>query len=134
MTAVVCALIINNGKVLVVQHGPASEHAFRWEFPGGKVGHSETEEEAIVREIREELELSVVPFLKLESVIYRYPGKIIQLIPFLCRARETRIVLNEHHDFKWLDPLLISKMDLLEADRLILENNENFKQLLHCCR
>ncbi len=134
MTQVVCALIIHYGKVLVMQYGNKPGYAFRWEFPGGKINPSESEKEALNREIMEELEIMVDPFFKLEEVVFSHKGKTIRLMPYLCHTSNTNIVLNEHSGFTWIDPEEIPDLDLLEADRLILKNQKNYVQLLQRCR
>jgi 8-oxo-dGTP diphosphatase len=131
MTDVVCAIIISVGKILAVRHGVKSDHALRWEFPGGKINPGESETDALVREIDEELGIIITPLLRLEEVVYSYPSKIIRLIPFLCHADTSEIVLNEHEEMRWLIPEEILQMDLLEADRKILQNEMNFNRLLN---
>lgn len=117
-----------------MQHGGNSDHAFRWEFAGGKIKAGETESDALVREIAEELGVLVVPEKRLEEIEYANPGKVIRLIPYLCRIANSDFSLNEHNDFMWLEPSEILEIDLLEADRKVLEITKNYSQLLYSCR
>ena len=125
MLKVTCAIIIQNGKMLITQRGADSDHPLQWEFPGGKVTENESEEDCIIREIREELNIELVILLRMTPVEYDYGFKLIQLIPFLCEIESDEIRLNEHHDFKWVTEEQIRHIDLSEADRVLIKRNEN---------
>jgi len=129
MIQVTCAIIIQGGKILLAQNQADSDHAFQWEFPGGKILDDETEEECIVREIREELELEIVAIQKLEAIEHDYGHKQIKLIPFLCIIKSGNIVLNDHISAKWCNFSELQKMDLSGADRALLENTKNVEIL-----
>jgi 8-oxo-dGTP diphosphatase len=129
MIPVVCALIVEKGKLLIVQHGPSSHHLGKWEFPGGKVHSKETVEAALIREIREELELEIHIIIPLESASYAYPDKTILLIPFLCFCNSAGLNLHEHSRFEWVDLEDLAGYDLLPADRAILEIEVNYREL-----
>jgi 8-oxo-dGTP diphosphatase len=117
MILVTCAIIRNeDNEVLVVQRGEKTDHPFKWEFPGGKVGEGEAEEECIIREIREELSMDVIIFSKLEPVLHDYGHKEIKLIPFICDTLDELPVMSEHLDFKWISPADLGSVDLCEAD------------------
>ena len=129
MIPVVCALIVENGKLLIVQHGPASHCSGKWEFPGGKVHSGETPEEALIREISEELEMDIDIIIPLEPANYVYPDKTILLMPFICSGNSGDLMLHEHTRYEWLYLDDLSRFDLLPADRAILENEMNDKKL-----
>jgi 8-oxo-dGTP diphosphatase len=129
MIDVVCALIIENGKILIVQHGPSSHHPGKWEFPGGKVHVAETPEAALIREIREELEMEIRIIVPLEPVVYAYPDKTILLNPFLCSRVSGDLILKEHARYEWLCLDELCGYDLLPADRALLEIEMNEKDL-----
>ncbi|HAM09570.1 MAG: hypothetical protein A2X03_14215 [Bacteroidetes bacterium GWA2_40_15] len=117
MINVTCAIIRNeDDEVLVVQRGEATDHPFKWEFPGGKVGNGETEEECIVREVREELSMEIVICGRLPEVEHDYGHKKIKLIPFICDTLDELPFLSEHHDFKWIASPDLLKVDFSEAD------------------
>jgi 8-oxo-dGTP diphosphatase len=117
MIRVTCAVIRNNdNRVLVVQRGENTDHPFRWEFPGGKTDEGETEDECVVREVREELSMDIVICGRLTDVIHDYGHKKIRLVPFVCDTLDEFPVLSEHLAYKWLDPALLLKTDLCEAD------------------
>jgi 8-oxo-dGTP diphosphatase len=117
MIIVTCAIIRNeDNEVLVVQRGQKTDHPFKWEFPGGKLKAGETEEECIIREVREELSMEVVICRKFEPVIHDYGHKKITLIPFICDTLDELPVISEHEDFKWVSPEDLESIDFCEAD------------------
>jgi 8-oxo-dGTP diphosphatase len=130
MVDVVCALIVEMGEVWIVQHGPDSKHPGKWEFPGGKVQPGESPEEALVREIREELILEGQINKPLQPGVFSYPDKTIRLIPFLCSRVSGDLILNEHAGFERVKAEQLSGFDLLEADRALLEIRPNEEALL----
>lgn len=125
MIDVTCALIIQDQKILVAQNNPTSDQAGKWEFPGGKIKPNETAEECIVREIMEELELSVSVSWKLEEVAYDYGRKAIRLIPFICKIEGGEIVLHDHQAIKWLSREELYDLDFSAADRALLNMKSN---------
>jgi 8-oxo-dGTP diphosphatase len=129
MIPVVCAIIAENGKLLIVQHGALSRHPWKWEFPGGKVKPGEKYEDALAREIKEELNLETEIKEPLEPIIFAYETKTVQLIPFLCIRKSEEFTLNEHTGFQWITLDNAQGFDLLPADRLILENGENYRKI-----
>jgi 8-oxo-dGTP diphosphatase len=122
MISVTCAIIRNeDGKILIVQRGEKSDHPFKWEFPGGKIAPGETEEECIIREIKEELSMEIVICGKLEPVEYNYGHKQILLIPFICDTLDEYPVLSEHLACKWLSYKDLLSVDYSEADVQVAE-------------
>lgn len=120
MINVTCAIIRNgDNEVFIVQRGEKTDHPFKWEFPGGKTGEGETEEECIIREIAEELSLDIVISEKLESVEYDYGNKQIKLIPFICDTLEELPLLTEHLAYKWVPVEDLLNVDFSEADILV---------------
>jgi 8-oxo-dGTP diphosphatase len=123
MIKVTCAIIRNEeNEVLVVQRGENSDHPFKWEFPGGKLKEEETEEECIIREIREELSMDIVICSRMEVTDYDYGFKQIWLIPFICDTLDELPFLSEHIAYKWLNLAEIKNVDLSEADLMVAHN------------
>lgn len=117
MIRVTCAIIRNDdNEILVVQRGEETDHPHKWEFPGGKISRGETEEECIIREIREELSMDIVICRKLDPVEHDYGNKKIRLIPFICDTLDDLPVLTEHTDYKWKPPEELVSVDFCEAD------------------
>jgi 8-oxo-dGTP diphosphatase len=105
---VICALIEHEGKVLITQRSSQMAQPLLWEFPGGKLEPGETEIKALVREIKEELNLLIVPVMPLTPVAHNYSSKSIKLIPYICTLQAGEIVLAEHKAYNWatVDDLL----------------------------
>jgi 8-oxo-dGTP diphosphatase len=122
MIDVTCAVIRNeDDEILVVQRGEKTDHPFKWEFPGGKVSSGETEEECVIREIREELSIDIVICRRLPDVEHDYGHKKIRLIPFVCDTLDDLPFLTEHAAFRWIDAGELVKIDFSEADVFVAE-------------
>ena len=118
---VAAAVIINKDKVFATQRG-YGEYKDGWEFPGGKIEPGETPEEAIVREIKEELEAEIEPVKLIDTVEYDYPGFHLSMDCFLCRLKSENIVLKEHEAARWLDKSSLYDVEWLPADLGLIEN------------
>lgn len=120
--AVVCALIINNdGLVLAARRSSSMDLPGKWEFPGGKVEPGETPQEALIREIGEELNVIVRISDALSAQVHHYKEKSIQLIPFVCSVQSGEIRLREHQSWNWFDRNELQQLDWAEADIPILK-------------
>ena len=123
MISVTCAIIRNDdGQILVVQRGEATDHPLKWEFPGGKLDPGETEEECIIREIDEELSMEIVICGRMDAVEYDYGHKQIKLIPFICDTLDEFPFLSEHNAYKWVNDKELLSCDFFEADISVAEN------------
>ena len=117
MINVTCAVIRNDDdEVLVVQRGEATDHPFKWEFPGGKLHDGESVEECVIREVAEELSMEIVITGKLPEIEYDYGHKQIRLIPFICDTLDELPFLSEHMAYKWVAANNLLSVDFSEAD------------------
>lgn len=116
---VACAIIVKSGRFLVAQRGETMDRRFQWEFPGGKIHRDETPEEAIVREIREELSLTVTPVARLRPHLHRYPDISIRLFPIVCRVSKGKLEKVQHHAVLWIEHREIETLNWCEADKEI---------------
>ena len=122
MIDVTCAVIRNDeGLVLSVRRGPSMDNAGKWEFPGGKTRPGEDHEECIIREINEELGLSIIIAGSLDPVEFDYGDKYVRLIPFICETLASKPVLTEHDEYRWLRPAEVLKLDMTAADIPVAE-------------
>lgn len=112
---VVAAIIIEDGKVFATQRG-YGEFKDGWEFPGGKTEPDETSEDAVVREIKEELDTEVEVIELLDTVEYDYPKFHLSMDCFICRIKSGDLVLKEHEAAKWLTKETLDSVDWLPAD------------------
>lgn len=117
---VVAAIIRHESRILATQRG-YGEFKDGWEFPGGKVAAGETAEEAIVREIQEELRVTIVPEELLTTVEYDYPNFHLTMHCFLAHIVEGEIELVEHEAMKWLTKDELDTVDWLPADIEVVE-------------
>ena len=117
---VVAAIIRKDDKIFATQRG-YGEWKDWWEFPGGKMEAGETPEEALVREIREELsaEISVDEFLC--TVDYDYPAFHLKMHCYLCSLLTEALHLNEHEAAKWLTKDELDRVKWLPADVIVVQ-------------
>lgn len=112
---VVAAIIKKDNKIFATQRG-YGDFKGGWEFPGGKIETGETPEEALAREIKEELETEIYVDQFVTTVDYDYPGFHLNMDCFLCSIKEGNLTLLEHSAAKWLDMKHIDTVDWLPAD------------------
>lgn len=114
---VVAAIIRDGeGRVFATQRGYGDFKGF-WEFPGGKVEPGESREEALRREIWEELETSVVVERFVQTVEYDYPSFHLTMHCYLCHVERGTLVLKEHMAARWLRKDQLDSVEWLPADR-----------------
>ena len=112
---VAAAIIVKDNKVFATQRG-YGEFKDGWEFPGGKLEPGESAREALVREIREELDVDIRVGRLLETVEYDYPEFHLTMHCFICELLSEEIVLKEHEDARWLKEEELDTVDWLPAD------------------
>lgn len=117
---VVAAIIRKEGKIFATQRG-YGEWKDWWEFPGGKMEPGETPEEALKREIREELSTEIRVDELLCTVEYDYPKFHLTLHCFLCSLVTEALHLNEHEAARWLANDELDSVKWLPADREVIE-------------
>jgi 8-oxo-dGTP diphosphatase len=120
---VVCAIIESPDGVLCALRSSTMSHPLLWEFPGGKIETGETSEEALCREIAEELSVEVKPVVALPISDYSYvPGEIIRLHPFICSINKDLVpVPKEHAAIRWVKSFELQKLDWAAADLPVLD-------------
>lgn len=117
---VVAAIIVENDKIFATQRG-YGEFKGGWEFPGGKIEEGETSQQALIREIREELDTEIEVGELVERVEYDYPQFHLSMECFLCKIRSGKLVLKEHEDAKWLRRDELGSVEWLPADEGLVE-------------
>ncbi len=113
---VACAIIEQDGKILAAQRSAAMTLPLKWEFPGGKIEAGESPEECLIRELQEELGVSVHIGAALSQTIHGYPDFTVTLYPFTCRLTGGTITMYEHHDLTWIEPQRMPELDWAAAD------------------
>ena len=120
MTDVVAALIWDEDRFMICQRPAHKARGLLWEFVGGKTEPGETMEEALIRECREELDITVSVGELFTQVIHDYPDILIRLSLFHCTIAEGTPKLLEHNDLKWIHPSQIPDYEFCPADQDIL--------------
>ena len=115
----VAAVIHDGGRILATQRG-YGEFKDKWEFPGGKMEAGESREEALRREIREELDTEINIGKLLCTVEYDYPASHLTMHCYLCSVVSGTLVLKEHESARWLPAEALESVDWLPADLQIL--------------
>ena len=121
MTDVVAALIWEGDRFLACQRPANKARALLWEFVGGKVEAGETLEEALLRECREELAITVAPKDVFMEVIHEYPDLTVRLTLFNASIAEGTPRALEHHDIRWITVSQIDELEFCPADEEILK-------------
>ena len=119
-TKVVAAIIRNQDRIFATQRG-YGEFKDGWEFPGGKIEEGETPENALIREIREELDTEISVGEKKTCVEYDYPKFHLSMDCFWAEIVSGDLVLKEHEAAKWLSREELDSVDWLPADLELIE-------------
>ncbi|HKM00894.1 MAG TPA: (deoxy)nucleoside triphosphate pyrophosphohydrolase [Sedimentibacter sp.] len=112
---VVAAVIVDKNKILTTQRG-YGEFQGGWEFPGGKIEPGENPEQALIREIQEELEVQIEVGELIDTVEYDYPNFHLTMYCYFCKIISGTLVLTEHAAAKWLEKDDLFHVEWLPAD------------------
>ena len=116
---VVAAIIIRKNEVFATQRGYGEWKGW-WEFPGGKIEEGECPQEALKREIREELDAEIAVGELLDTVEWDYPTFHLTMHCYVCSLESENIRLNEHESASWLNRSTLDSVQWLPADQGLL--------------
>lgn len=116
---VAAAVIIDDNRIFATQRGYGQWKDW-WEFPGGKIESGESPEEALRREIREELATEIIVGDLLTTVEYDYPDFHLSMQCFLCKTTSGNLTLLEHKDARWLTKDELDSVNWLPADKNVI--------------
>jgi len=121
MIQVVCGIIYKNDKVFIARRKQGKALAGYWEFPGGKIEFGENAEDALARELKEELGMIVLVqnFIGLNT--HKYPNLTIKLLAFNCVFKEASLTLVDHDNYKWVDTKELCHYNMAPADVPIIK-------------
>ena len=122
---VVAAIIIKDNKIFATQRG-YGEFKDGWEFPGGKVEQGEAPENAIVREIKEELDSVIEVKEYFDTVEYDYPNFHLSMKCYICTVVSGKLELLEHEAAKWLDKDSLDSVAWLPADLGLVDKLKDY--------
>ena len=114
---VVAGVLIEDGRVLAAQRAPGKHQAGRWELPGGKTRPSESDAQALARELTEELSITVRVGARLGESTYTYPHATITLVAYRCERIDGVPTAIEHAQLRWVEPDQLASLDWAPADR-----------------
>ena len=110
-------IIYRNGRVLVGQRRGIDRHPFKWEFPGGKVEPGETPQQALVRELREELQIEATVGTELARYEHEYPGgSRVHLLFFAVPNFEGELTGRVFEQIQWIELVALPQLDFLDGD------------------
>ncbi|WP_230977042.1 (deoxy)nucleoside triphosphate pyrophosphohydrolase [Proteiniclasticum sediminis] len=126
---VVAAILVHDGKILCMQRDAAKYDyiAYKYEFPGGKIERGETRSQALMRELREEmdLQLNIAEEQYFMSIDHTYPDFRIVMHSYLIPVETPTFTLKEHLSFCWLQPAALSQLDWAPADYPLVDQLMN---------
>lgn len=123
---VVAAVIVDGGRIFATQRGHG-EFKDGWEFPGGKIEPGETPQQALKREIREELDTEIEVGDLLKAVEFDYPNFHLSMQCFICSVKSGHLTLKEHEAAKWLTVEQIESVNWLPADIEVVRELRKYK-------
>ena len=122
---VVAAILIHDGQILCMQRGQSKQDyiSYKYEFPGGKIEAGETKTEALMRELKEEmnLEIKITEEDYFMTINHTYPDFELTMHSYICHVDTKEFVRKEHVDHQWVTPQDLKKLDWVPADYPIVE-------------
>ena len=124
---VVGGLIFQNKKILICQRKEEGDHPLKWEFPGGKLKDNENNQEALKRELNEELSIEINDMIFFDEYLYEYKkiSKNLKLVFFQIFQFEGEIQNKVHQQLKWIEISKLGDYDFLEGDLKIIDKLMN---------
>ena len=122
---VVAGAIVKDGKVFAAQRGNKGKTAFKFEFPGGKIEPGETPEQALARELKEELSIDVKVHELITAIVDEYDDVILHIDTYRCELISGTPTLSEHIAMAWSNKEELDKLQFSQADKPTLEKIKN---------
>ena len=119
---VLCGLIFNTKDELLITRRLGGDFSGKWEFPGGKLEEHESEQDCLIREIKEELDIEIIIdsfFMRNE---FTYPNILVELISYISKYKSGDIKLVDHDKYEWVQINRLKEFDFLDGDLSIINN------------
>ncbi len=129
MLTVVAAVVIRGGRIMVCQRRPEAHNGLKWEFPGGKLEPGEAPEDALARELREELGVEAAVGRICDAVLHRYPDRDVLLLFYPCRLLRGEPRALDCNAVAWAAPDELPGYDFAGADKTFIER-EHWRTLM----
>ena len=123
MLTVSAAVVLRDGKIMLCQRRPEVHNGLKWEFPGGKIEPGESPEAALVRELREELDLQVQVGRVIDAVHHRYPDREVLVLFYDCRVAQGEPRTVDCNAIAWARPEALRGYDFAGADLAFVQRN-----------
>lgn len=120
MIEVTAAIIKHDNRILICQRPEGKSCGLLWEFPGGKIEPGETGEQCIVREIQEELGVTLHVLRKYTEVLCEYPDRVVHLHFYVTDIESGELTLKEHNAYAWITQEEVSNYQFCPADKKML--------------
>ena len=127
---VVAGIIKRENKILCMQRDKGKHEyvSYKWEFPGGKIEENETREQALIRELKEEMSIDIFSLKHFTDTEHIYPDLDVKMYCFLCETNAETPRLNVHKNFLWCEVENLKNLDWADADKPIVDKIiENLK-------
>lgn len=118
---VTAAILMNNDRILIAQRRDIDKLAGKWEFPGGKIENSETPQQCLIREMKEEFDIEVVIGEFFAESVYHYETETIQLLAYHTTWKSGSFSLNAHAAIRWVPLNQMQEIEFAPADIPIAE-------------
>lgn len=121
MIEVVAGVIYKDERFLIAQRNLKKHQGGLWEFPGGKVEKNEKQEDALVREIKEEFNADIKVEKYIGETIHHYPEKDVKLVFYKAKLLSSKIELLEHEDYRWITKNQKDDFEFAGADKVVFD-------------
>lgn len=123
MLIVSAAVIERGGRVMVCQRRPGVHNGLKWEFPGGKLEAGESPEDALRRELKEELAIDARVGRVMDAIVHRYPDRVVLVLFYRCVIESGEPATADCNAIAWALPEALAGYDFAGADRAFVERN-----------
>ena len=123
MLVVSAAVVRRSGRIMICQRRPEAHNGLKWEFPGGKLEPGESPEQALARELEEELATEVTVGRILDAVFHRYADRDVLVLFYECRIVSGEPVPLDCHAIEWAVPEDLPGYDFAGADAVFVQRN-----------